>query len=325
MATGPYTGNVTTIGPKSDFWSGEDHYVSAAVDGLGNLYMMENETSDAGGQPESGYLPHIAWTTGGQGNYTWHTTTAPGVSGADYRYAYSFMLPDLNGDGGVDFVATRDVECTNTAFDGQYGYTSHSGYMFDSVYDWHTVNINASGGPSWTLTQIKQDTSDNNCSGITENIFANDAYRDSYGTVHVLYADNINSTEHQALLCRGASCTGGSWQVAKDVDVPTGYCSSAMRITQDYTGRFYLLAGCGAGTASYVWACDTTDGTSAPCTSGHSPTTTLSSGFNNGFSSWFYLAVPRGGTALTKYVDIWYPYNSNASVDRVRIGLASGP
>ena len=156
LGNGPYTGNVTTIGPKSDFWSGEDHYVSAAVDGLGNLYMMENETSDAGGQPESGYLPHIAWTTGGQGNYTWHTTTAPGVSGADYRYAYSFMLPDLNGDGGVDFVATRDVECTNTAFDGQYGYTSHSGYMFDSVYDWHTVNINASGGPSWTLTQLSR-------------------------------------------------------------------------------------------------------------------------------------------------------------------------
>ncbi len=299
-------------------------YSGAAVDSSGNLYVQENTASSLGGTTEdSGYIGNLAWTTGGTGNLTWHFTTLPVISGADFRYVYSFELPDNNG--GVDIVATDGVACSNTSFTrntaiSNPAYTTQStrsyGFMQDRVYDWHTPNLNASGGPTWAITEVSQNTratggSDCGSSGIIQNDYAQDAYRDTYGNVHIMYAFKPGYVGHHAVL----GYSGGVWTILKDVTLPSGYCSNEARITQDYSGRFYILSNC-ASTSVYVWPADRTDGT----TLGSLTTLPLPSPI----SGWDYFATPRGGTPTNQsYLDMVYPTNSSTGLAYARVQLAT--
>ena len=85
-------------------------------------------------------------------------------------------------------------------------------------------------------------------------------------------------------------------------DDPAGYCENEARITQDASGRFYIISQCNS-TSLYVWPADTTDGTAL------GSVTTLTSA--NSMSGWDYFATPRGGTPDNQdYVDMVYPTSS---------------
>ena len=167
---GPYT---AALVPGSWQSGDNDPYAAAAIDSNGNLYVQENTASStAGTSADSGYLGNLGWTTGGTGHFSWHFArrhTWPGMI-----IAIRTLLSSL-GRGAFDVIATRDVSCNNAAFDAQYGYGSAAGggYVLDAVQDWHTNNINARGGPQWTITPIAHDYT-NTCGGgfVSENEFA---------------------------------------------------------------------------------------------------------------------------------------------------------
>jgi hypothetical protein len=317
---GPYSAT-----PIPGSWQAGDNwpYAGAAIDSSGNLYVQENTASSTGGTSEdSGYLANLAWTTGGTGNFTWHFARLPAVPGADYRSAYSFELPD--NKGGLDVVATNDVSCANTSFTGNTSisnpaYTTQStssyGFIQDRVYDWHTANLNASGGPAWTIARVSQNTratggSDCASSGIVQNDYAQDAYRDTYGNVHVMYAFKPGYVGHHAVL----GDSGGTWKTLKDVTLPSGYCANEARVTQDSTGRFYVISHCG-NNSLYVWPADTIDGT----TVGSLSTLTLT----NAITGWDYFAAPSGGTPTNRnYLDMVDPTNSATGLAYARIQFA---
>jgi len=323
-------GPITKTSIPGGFTSNDDHpYAAGAVDSSGNLYVEESTTPNLGGSNEdTGYEGNLAWTTGGEGHWTWHFTQLPGApasTGGDYRHGYTYLLPDNHG--GIDIVGTRDVSCGNTAFTSANGYSNiPGGFVVDQVADWHTDNLNATGGASWSVNRISQNTKAsptpgapvgdcrsggtvNNVANVTGNDVANDAYRDSSGVVHVLYTlgtGGSSVTDHAVLSHNGS--------VAKTVTIPGGHCDNDGRIAQDSTGRFYVLTFCSA-TQFYVFPGDAIDGTTL-----QSPTTlSLAQTPIN----YFNLARPQGGTSPADFLDMVYAANSGTKIQYVRVRLAS--
>jgi hypothetical protein len=290
-----------------------DPYAGAAIDSSGNLYVQENTASSTGGASEdSGYIGNLALTTGGPGRFTWHFARLPHPAGDNYRYAYSFELPGARG--AFDAIATRDVSCNNTALASQYGYTSApaGGYVLDSVQDWHTDNINARGGPTWKMTSIAHDyTSTCGRSFVNVNEFAEDAYRDTHGNVHVMYFDAVAGIRgYHAVL--GAPTKART--LVKRVALPRNYCANEARITQDSTGRFYVISECN-GRSLYVWPAGRKDGTSL----GRRFNLTLS----RPISGWDYFAARGRSSASQNNLDMVYPTNSATGLAYARIRLAT--
>lgn len=311
-------------------WALENmEYGGFAVDSSGNLYLMQNIT--VGNTSFGSYQGHLAWTTGGSGNFTWHYIQLPSVEQANggqdnFRYGYPFLLPDNNG--GIDIVMSNDVSCANTSFTNNAALsnpayaTQSSGYMYDRVYDWHTSDLNASGGPSWTVNQMSKLTRADggvDCVANTwhRNDFAQYAFRDVYGFVHVM------STECQS----GGTCTPFTAEhevlngdgVVDATNTITAGCADHAMMVEDNTGRFYVVSYCTSRTV-YIRPADTTNGTTIQST------TTLKMPHGTSGNTW--IARPQGGTFWNqKYMDYAYPWGGTGqgegtSIDWIRINLA---
>jgi hypothetical protein len=326
-----------------------------AIDSSGNLYIFEDWDGFIGGHLlQSGcntsgagqggcYIPELAWTTGAPGNPTWHFTVLPTPPDGTFVNYYSFVLPDNNG--GVDIVSTSAVACDNTVSgynSASLGFTANTAisnpayttagtqgntdYMLDRVYDWHTDNLNAPGGPLWTTHLVSSWTRANggaDCqpgtTGILLNDLAQDAYRDTYGTVHVMYDVCQSGGTCGAAVSHHAILTANGAVSSDTLEPTSGYCDSHARITQDATGRFFFTAGCGKSYA--VFPADTTNGNTL--SNGGTPTqTTLNNSPSGSSGTWTFMAIPRDGTALNQtYLDLWYPSNSGANLNYARINL----
>jgi hypothetical protein len=306
---GPYSAR-----PIPGPWQSGDNwpYSGAAIDSSGNLYVEENTAASTSGPTEdSGQIMSLAWTTGGTGHFAWHSTRLPSVANADYRHTYSFDLPGAGG--AFDVVATRAVSCNNAKFASQYGYSgaSPNQYVLDSIEDWHTDNINADEGPTWTITNVAHNYT-NTCGHgfINNNEFAQDAYRDTHGNVHVMYFDGVAKKGRHAVL----GSAGSSWGVRTSVTLPRGYCDNEARITQDGSGRFYVVSQCN-NHSLYVWPANRTNGNAL----GRVSTLRLSRPING----WDYFAAPSGGTPTNQnYLDMVYPTTSATRLAYVRVKLA---
>jgi hypothetical protein len=141
--------------------------------------------------------------------------------------------------------------------------------------------------------------------------FAQDAYRDTSGVIHVMYVRYGTSTLYQ--YDGYHAVVQGGTTVLKNVSLVGVFCPDGSRIMQDSSGRFYVVSTCAP--SLYVWPADMTDGTqlSAP--------TTLNMLSSN--SSWLYLAVSRGGTALSNVLDIVWPGNNGAELDYYKVQLSN--
>jgi hypothetical protein len=142
-------------------------------------------------------------------------------------------------------------------------------------------------------------------------VFAQDAYRDTRGRIHVLYHVQGSSTGG-ALTGRHAIIQDG--QVVKDVQLEDVWCPNTARLIQDTTGKFYLFTSCGS--SLYIWPADSIDGTQVDAA------VTVDLG-QHPASSWFWLATPRGGTPLADYVDGAYAAGQDSELVYFRIRLRS--
>jgi hypothetical protein len=307
----------------------EKPYVGAGIDARGNVYVLEDYSSKSGNRADSGYLGNLAWSKGNpMAARSWHFTQLPTVAAArggpdDFRYAYSFVLPGAHG--ALDIVSTDDVSCRNTSFTANRAisnppYTTSDGYMQDRVYDWHTADVNARGGPRWRVNRVSKwtraDPHSYNCgSGIYKNAFASDAFRDRHGRVHVIYALGTQRAGHHAILNRNGS-------VRTDVSgkgrFPAGYCDNTARISQDYSGRFYLFMNCGR--SLYVWPAKLhpADGVRLL----RQRPVTLTNAFRGPPYFYYYFAEPSAGTPTDRsYLDMLYPTDSGASIVYSRVSL----
>jgi hypothetical protein len=290
-STGPRT--VNSI-PGS--WQRDDNspYAGAAIDTSGNLYVEENTTSNL--TTDVPGMINLAWTTGGPSG-RWHfTTLKPSI-----RFAYPFLLPD--DSGGIDIVASSGVPWSSIGY-SQPG--DAFGYVFDRVYDWHTRSLQST---PLRATPVAYDPQPHGTSDYVH-VFAQDAYRDTAGRVHILYTIQGPDTGqviigHHAILAHGS--------VIKNTRVADGYCPNEARMIQDAAGRFYVLSQCNRATLT-VWPADTATGT------------TLSSlvilNLKSAVSNYDYLAAPRGGTRLANFVDLVYPSSSDTKLVYARIQLA---
>jgi hypothetical protein len=298
-------------------------YSGAAIDASGNIYYQENLVSN--GVTDAGYEGQLAWTTGGVGHLAWHFTQLPAVGGSgsaqDGRYAYTYELPD--GRGGIDVIGVSDVSCENSAWAGAYGYTISSAdqtgdcYILDRVEDWHTSNLNASGGPTWTMTEIASYTNTTACpltNGVNIMLSLDDAYRDTDGNIHVLTSPcaSAGATDTHYVL------SGGS--VTTSAPLPVGYCDAPhMRIIQDYSGRFWLFSNCNSNQI-YSWhsGLPTTD----PYGLSLGPEQTITTTHVLDGYPYLYLAAPRAGLPQNqKYLDLVAPYNNYTGLLHFRIKL----
>jgi hypothetical protein len=159
------------------------------------------------------------------------------------------------------------------------------------------------------VTQIASDTQPGGTSDYV-NVFAQDAYRDLSGHVHVLYTVQGPDT-HQVITGHHAILANGT--VTKEVSVADGYCPNEARIVQDATGRFYVLSQCGGRSLTW-WLAGTADGTSLHMRRELRLQTRL--------STYDYLATPRAGTEVADYLDLVYPA-SHGRLIYVRVQLAA--
>jgi hypothetical protein len=162
------------------------------------------------------------------------------------------------------------------------------------------------------MTSIAHDyTSTCGRSFVNVNEFAEDAYRDTHGNVHVMYFDAVAGIRgYHAVL--GAPTKART--LVKRVALPRNYCANEARITQDSTGRFYVISECN-GRSLYVWPAGRKDGTSL----GRRFNLTLS----RPISGWDYFAARGRSSASQNNLDMVYPTNSATGLAYARIRLAT--
>jgi hypothetical protein len=309
----------TTKAIPGSWLYGTDHpYSSAAVDASGNVYFEENLAQNQ--VTDAGIASELAWTTGGTGNLAWHFTSLPCAatcgSANDVRYTYTIEMPD--NKGGIDVAGVTDTSCENAAWAAANGYTIPSAdqtgscYIVDRVEDWHTSNLNAAGGPSWTTTQVAVNdcTSCTLSNGINEFAELDDAYRDTSGNVHLLTSLTSGSNpDVHTILSNGT--------ITHTASLPHGYCDAPhMKITQDYSGRFWLFSNCNGNTI-YSWYATDSNGLTL---SALQPITTTHTLDGYGVE---YLATSRSGdTQNQTYLDMVVPYNNFTGLLHFRLKLS---
>jgi hypothetical protein len=271
-------------------WYVDQGYSGCTIDDKGDIIFFETAQDKPG---------NFLWDYYNASTQQWQFYSTQ----TDYRYTYAFFF--LNDDGSLSIAAMRD------ALRHELGYPDTSSGSFDYIFNeikyFHIDDVNSPQITSTQVTEVQpQNTTDYDITYIT------DAYMDTLGRVHILYDDLYNGPHH-AIIQNG--------QVIKDVrmNIPSS-SPIQMRIVQDTMGHFYVITMDESGNSINVYpgTAKDTDGTQLEsavkldisqypgCTDYdfcHEPTFT----------------VPRGGNALSDYIDGTYGnYNKEMYF---RIGL----
>jgi hypothetical protein len=250
-------------------------YGSAGIDSAGDICVL----SSVGGETPGGtflwacYLPS-------KGKWATQTTYL-----AD-RYCYTYVFPNPNG--GLAFVSTRDVRWA------ALGYSQPGGsfdYVFNALGYWRTDDVTKD-----SLTQLYFLEEKPTDQYPNVNLDAQqDAYIDTQGNMHVIYADQGASTQGNYVSREVILDPNG--KVLKDVQLPDdigGYT----RIFQNAGGQFYLL---GSSGILYPAGSDgATFGTPIPLDL---------QGYNVEYSG-FGISAPRTGTLPGNILDVVFPSNN---------------
>ncbi len=275
-AAGPNGQQPFSTGSIPGPWTRTDYpYESAGTNTRGDVFALQSGV-DHSGSFAPGSLQG-AYRTASDGS--WHGMN---ISTA-LRYVYTLLLP--TDSGGLDIVGSSGVTWRDA------GYTQPSsvgfGYVSDRVHYWHSDQPSSSSFQELEVARYAQPSGTN----AYVHVFAQDAYRDTQGRTHILYAVQAPSTGQQVV---GHHAIVQNGSVIKDVSLDGVYCPETARLIQDTSGRFFVITGCGQ--ALFIYPADTNDGTQLA-----NPVRLDVSAYP--LSSWFWLAVPRGGTARADYVD----------------------
>ncbi|HEY7416040.1 MAG TPA: hypothetical protein VH593_12655 [Ktedonobacteraceae bacterium] len=278
-------------------WYVDQGYSGCTIDDKGNIIFFETAQDKPGNFLWAYYDATTAY-------WQFHSVQT------DYRYTYAFFF--LNDDGSLSITAMRD------ALRPELGYPNSTpgsfDYIFNEIKYFHVNDVN---NPQLTSTLVAAEQPRNNTDyDIT---YITDSYMDTLGRIHILY-DNLYDGPHHAIIQNG--------QVIKDVKMNIS-SPTQMRIVQDTSGHFYIITMDESGNSIDVYpgAAKDTDGTQLEsavkldiskypgCTDYdfcHSPTFT----------------VPRGGNALSDYIDGTYGNYDNEFYFRIslrdsRVGMAS--
>jgi len=251
-------------------------YAGASMDAAGNIYLVQSDSVDL--QPGHLYYAERYASTG-----QWSSVE---TANTDLRHTYSFPLPI----GGLNIIASADVEWSTM------GWNVPSSPM-NSTYVWPQFSdfTASSATQSATETVLHSETQSSQYPNV--NVYAQDAYVDNQGRVHVLYGLTGPSTQDQSVL-HHALVQGG--HVVKDVAVNM-YDTSEARIAQDSTGAFYLITTDPTCKCMLVYPADSVDGTTLQGSYVSLPL--------NGYvaKDWLFIASPRTGTALSDELDFAFP------------------
>ncbi len=263
-------------------------YAATATNARGDVFVL---ASDESLKPSALY---IAYRTAADGQ--WHSITLP----TDLRYSYVQLLPDNNG--GLTMVASDDVKWSTLGWNQPSGALA---YVWDHINYWHSDNLLTQSFQQLQVASYPQPSGTN----AFVSAFPQDSYLDTQGRTHILYSVQTPSTGQQ-VVGHHAIIQNGS--VVKDVALNNVYCPGSARMTQDTAGRFYLITGCSANI--FIYPADTNDGTQL------GPLARLDVSAYP-LDSWFWLAVPRGGTPRADYVDGVYSANNDTELVYFRARL----
>jgi hypothetical protein len=249
-------------------WTTSQGYSGSGINDKGNMVIFQS------GDDKPGNF-YWAYYTPSSNQWQFHTSTF------DYRYTYAFFLPGNNND--LTIVGMRDV------LRPELGYPSSEGfnYIFNAIKYFYVEDIN---NPKLRQLLVSQVTPKNNFDyDIT---YLCDTYADTNGRIHILY-DNLYEGMHHLIIQDGA--------IKKDIRIDIGN-SIKMRIVQDTTGRFYIIAVDNNALKVYPGSREDTDGTQLD------PVVSLNISQHPGCTDYDFcmsptLTVPRNGHALQDYVD----------------------
>lgn len=258
----------TTLVPGQ--WTTGQGYSGSGINDQGNMVIFQSGNDKPGSFNWAYYTPS-------SNQWSFNTSTF------DYRYTYAFALPGDNND--LTMVGMRDV------LRPELGYSSSANggfnYIFNAIKYFQINDVN---NPQLNQLLVAQAQPKNNLDyDIT---YLSDAYIDTLGRTHILY-NNLYNGPHHLIIQNG--------KVIKDIKLNVSY-GTKMRIVQDTTGHFYIIAVDHNSLNIYPGSATDTDGTQlAPVVSlniSQYPGCT-----DDDFCMSPTLTVPRNGHALQDYID----------------------
>lgn len=257
-------------------------YGSAGIDKNGDLCVL----SSYGGETTGGYF---YWACYLPSTGKWITQT----NYLDYRYCYTYLFP--SADGQLSLVSTRDVRWQAL---GYHQPALEFDYVFNAFRYWRTTDIASK------LIQVLSyaDEVPNDQYPDVYLDAQSDAYLDTLGRMHILYAVKGPSTNGATIYRHRIVAPDGS--IIYDGEIPLG-AGRYNRIFQDAEGRYYLL-----GSYGLLYPMDEEGETL-----GKPVRLDLA---RNGIEyeveySGFGLSVPRTGTPLRDVMDVVFP-STNGSL-----------
>jgi hypothetical protein len=262
--------------------NGDWPYQSAGIDANGNWCALNSETQYSGGQASAG-LFHWYCRRASDGMSTRETLSF------DHRHAYTYVFPRAESTRtlALSLVSTRDVRWEDL------GYVTPPGafdYAFNALGYWRSPDIMSAPPVKVHAAEEPQTTAYPYVVLNTQM----DAYLDTRGRMHMLYARRGASTAgqlryfHRIVGPDGALLHDG--EIKRGADTSMGWQT---RITQDSRGRFYLLS----ASAAAIYPLDA-DGIAL------GEPVALNLGGHDLAYPGFFIAAPRTGTVLSDVIDV---------------------
>jgi hypothetical protein len=274
MWTGKPEGNQVTMtretipGVSQSNWP----YSSAGIDQNGDICVL----SSTGGQTPGGTFMW-ACLFQSQGHWISHT------SQIDYKFSYTYVFPEAGGQ--LSLISTRDVRWS------ALGYTQPPGtfdYVFNALGYWRTDN--AANDPLQRDYFIEEKPNTKYPKVILD--AQQDAYMDTMGNTHVIYA--VQGPDTQGAWVSRHAIISPSGTLLNTVVLPRNL-GGFSRIFQDTTGHFYIL-----GSSGFLYPAGV-DGLTLG-----TPIVIHLGGYSVEYSG-YGISAPRTGTPISNVVDVVFP------------------